>query len=424
MGIQKIDIQGYGYQLKRTLTKLKTGELTYDPKGAYNLSPSNRNVLLEYYDYLRRVEGLKDATILKILEKTKRILGIFLKKDYDKVTIEDIDKCFKDLGIIYPHPEDLTTRLGYRRYMRKFFTWTEFRDNTISNIEQRQYGTLVKHLRVNPTKAETKQYYESTRKIANDMITSKEAEKLIEFAPFPMDKALIGVLNDTGARIGEVGNAQMKHLRIDKNFYYLTLKGKTETREVLILEHSKLLTNWLNQHPDKDNPEAPLFCHVQTIKRGQPIKYGTIRQMLHRTAKKAGIKKRIHPHLFRHSRVTQLSDMGIDQQKINSLLGWTPDTRMMNIYSHLTTKQANDELIHKLVGEDPNKPRFEVKLEQEERLREIETQQKALLKFLHLVATGSIDIDRINKIIWTEVDTDVEDIKSNDIYKKVLNSLR
>ena len=52
-----------------------------------------------------------------------------------------------------------------------------------------------------------------------------------------------------------------------------------------------------------------LFVHTVSPGKGEPVNYNTFSAQLKKIAKKAGIKKRIHMHLFRHSRATILGKL-------------------------------------------------------------------------------------------------------------------
>ncbi|MEM2613605.1 MAG: hypothetical protein QXO15_05170 [Nitrososphaerota archaeon] len=57
-------------------------------------------------------------------------------------------------------------------------------------------------------------------------------------------------------------------------------------------------------HPLRENPDAPFWISIGTRNRNSPLTYGAVRTLLKLLARKAGIKKRVYPHLFRHSRAT------------------------------------------------------------------------------------------------------------------------
>ena len=57
----------------------------------------------------------------------------------------------------------------------------------------------------------------------------------------------------------------------------------------------------------KGDPSAPLWIGIGTLGRGEAIDYGAARMMLRRAAHRAGLRKAINPHIFRHSRASSLA---------------------------------------------------------------------------------------------------------------------
>ena len=67
--------------------------------------------------------------------------------------------------------------------------------------------------------------------------------------------------------------------------------------------------------------------------------------MVGETAKRAGITKHVHPHLFRHSRATALLRMKVPEADVKKLLGWSPGSQQLTRYSHLTSRDALHSLL-------------------------------------------------------------------------------
>src|SRR5205823_11914414 len=116
------------------------------------------------------------------------------------------------------------------------------------------------------------------------------------------DTALLSVEWETGGRIAEVGNLQIKHVVSVEHGYTLVLDGKTGQRSVLVVSAAPALTAWLNIHPFRNDPEAPLWVHWNYRTGPKQLKYDTIRFLIVDLFRRAGITKRVYPHLFRHSR--------------------------------------------------------------------------------------------------------------------------
>lgn len=64
---------------------------------------------------------------------------------------------------------------------------------------------------------------------------------------------------DSGSRIGEKFWGQINHVSFDKYGAALIVSSKTRMRRIRIIDSVPDLQLWLNQHPDRDNIQAPLF---------------------------------------------------------------------------------------------------------------------------------------------------------------------
>jgi len=75
---------------------------------------------------------------------------------------------------------------------------------------------------------------------------------------------------------------------------------------------------------------------------GEPITASHFRKRLYEYAKMAGIKKQVHPHLFRHTAATMALENGMDIRHLQKLLGHS-DMRMVQRYTHLSNKSLMDQ---------------------------------------------------------------------------------
>ncbi len=167
-------------------------------------------------------------------------------------------------------------------------------------------------------------------------LTSKERKQLIERAPTVQDRLLIEILDETGARIGEIANLRIKHVQFDEYSGILSLTGKTGTRRRRVYACTPDLRAHLNNHPHREDPESAVFVNS----KGKPFRswdyYRTVRLLGQRI-----LKKDIHPHIFRHTRATEDSRHFTDQEMMK-LFGWKrPD--MVMVYSHLSMRDVDDK---------------------------------------------------------------------------------
>jgi integrase len=259
----------------------------------------------------------------------------YFEKDFDKVTKEDL----KDAVLKIDSRDDCSvwTKHGYKSILKKFYKWLVFGDDYKDKTE---YPPIISWLRVNIKKKD------QPRVQASDILTEKEIDELIEAAEHPRDKAFISMLYELGARIGEIGTLRIKDVSKDEHSFIIDLRGKTGYRPVRIVESDPLLTAWLNMHPLKDNPNAPLWILIGDRNKNKRMEYRAVRALVLRLAKKARLKKRVYPHLFRHSRVTHLlKNRQINESQAKVYFGWTPDSKMLSEYSHLTSQDVNDAML-------------------------------------------------------------------------------
>jgi hypothetical protein len=106
------------------------------------------------------------------------------------------------------------------------------------------------------------------------------------------------------------------------------------------------LAAWLADHPFRDNPEAPLWVHRLTTTNPRYLTYASIARLLQLCFARAGVKKRVHPHLFRHSRATYVLAAGLmNESQAKAYFGWTPDSGMLGTYAHLVDADANNAIL-------------------------------------------------------------------------------
>jgi len=195
------------------------------------------------------------------------------------------------------------------------------------------------------------------------LITEEEFNKLINATDDIQDRLLIGLLYESGCRIGEILSLQIKNVSFNNYGARLIVKGKTGQRVVPIVWYANLLRQFIESHPFKNNPDAPLFYYKNREGKLLALPYSVFRMRLKRLCEKTGIKKRIHPHLFRHTRLTELAKE-IPEQILKQIAGWVPDSKMAQTYLHLSLRDVEESLLAKVygikTGENEKKEKFVV----------------------------------------------------------------
>jgi len=180
-----------------------------------------------------------------------------------------------------------------------------------------------------------------------DLISTTELERLLK-APDGndlkslRDKAILLLLFSTGLRVSELCS-----LIRDVNFQSgeFSIRGKgSKVRVVFISDDAiKAINEYLKQRPDMDDA---LFVKVGDEKGDG--KEGLARRSIERIVKhyaiKAGISKKVTPHVMRHCFATDLLSNGADIRSVQMMLGHS-NIATTQIYTHVTDKQLRE--VHK-----------------------------------------------------------------------------
>ena len=102
-----------------------------------------------------------------------------------------------------------------------------------------------------------------------------------------------------------------------------------------MFDSTPFLLNWINNHPDKDNPEAYAFISFASNHYGNMIQATSVGSMLKTYAKRAKINKHIYCHLLRHSRISWWAKVEkLNERDLRILAGWSERSDMPNTYIH------------------------------------------------------------------------------------------
>ncbi|MDD5599734.1 MAG: tyrosine-type recombinase/integrase [Victivallaceae bacterium] len=133
---------------------------------------------------------------------------------------------------------------------------------------------------------------------------------------------------------------KIKHVSFETHGARLSITGKTGARKILVIGSTPYLQQWINSHPFNDNPDSFLWYNP----KGDLLCYNRIAAILKKAAKKAGINKRIHPHLLRHSRATQMASI-MSESAMKQYFGWTQGSDMAAIYVHMSGKDTDEAVL-------------------------------------------------------------------------------
>lgn len=150
------------------------------------------------------------------------------------------------------------------------------------------------------------------------------------------NRAIIAVLWRGAMRIGET----LALRESDVDFARCTIRvlhGKGDKSRLVVVDRGtiELVQAWMRRRVELGIGSGPLFCTLA----GGSIDPGDMRKTLHLRARKAGIKKRVHPHGLRHTGASELAADGVPLLEIAAQLGHSSPATTAR-YLHLLNPEA------------------------------------------------------------------------------------
>ena len=172
------------------------------------------------------------------------------------------------------------------------------------------------------------------------VLSEEEVNALLKAPDLSSEKgikeyAILDILYSCGLRVSEAVNLQINQINEQEGIINILGKGKKERIVPIRKEALKALKRYISEVRNEH-----LVIDKKTVfldKKGKKMSRQAIYNIVKENAKKAEIKKEIHPHTLRHSFATHLLDNGADLRVVQELLGHTK-IGTTQIYTHVTAK--------------------------------------------------------------------------------------
>jgi site-specific recombinase XerD len=179
-----------------------------------------------------------------------------------------------------------------------------------------------------------------------DLITPTELGRLMKAADGSdektlRDRAIFELLFSTGLRVSELCALDSD---IDLSRDELSVRGKGDKVRVVFLSEAAKDAVRNYQKARKDMGEALFVNIAKGRERGERLTPRSIERIIKVYATKAGITKKVTPHVLRHSFATDLLSNGADIRSVQQLLGHA-SINTTQIYTHVTDAHLRE--IHK-----------------------------------------------------------------------------
>jgi len=279
-----------------------------------------------FLDYIKVEKGLSSNTIQSYNNDLLRFARFLERKGLSVKNITTSD--------LSDYIQELKGKLSERSLARNLSSLRSFY----------RFLILNSHINHNPTRLID--FPKLPRRLP-EVLSFEEVERLLS-APDPKtpegkrDKAMLELLYATGIRVSELITIKIHDLDLERGIVRVLGKGSKERLIPMgqiaidsIKEYLLMRKRFL-----KDKKFPHLFLNV----RGKPLTRQGFWKIIKAYGIKAGIKKRITPHILRHSFATHLLERGADLRSVQLMLGHE-DISTTQIYTHISTERIRK--IHK-----------------------------------------------------------------------------
>lgn len=315
-------IHNYDYKIKNAYALIERELLPYSIE------------LIKKYDSELVKQSLAKATRLKHLQILLN-LSRFINKNWNEVTKDDVDRLVMKIVHLYGSDsgQETNTTWDHKKVLKIFFRWFKTGSRSF-----REVGDPIetKSVKLRPVKDNI---------VREDLLTEDDRTRLLyACGENARDRAFIDVHFEGGTRPGEILSLRIKHVKFDNIGAMIHVDGKTGPRPIRLITSVPNLAKWLDVHPLKDNPEAPLWIVLDQSRFGEPLNNSGARALLQRACEKAHMSKRVNLKLFRHSEATRSANFMTEAQ-MRVRHGWTPASKMPSRYVHLVSADVDQALL-------------------------------------------------------------------------------
>ncbi len=303
------------------------------------IKKENREVLIKFKEECEAQE-MADSRVYFFLIRLNKLMADS-KGDLTKMDKGEIKNLVSEINKKY---KSEWTKHGYKVCIKKFFQWLEGYE-----WKSKKYPERVEWISTGVRKS----------KLTDPTILSKEEVlKMFRSAEGLREKALVSFMYESGCRVDELLNMKIGNVEFDDYGAIVKLKsGKVGERKIRVIASVPRLKDWIENHP---KPRSDNWVWVNERRnKGERMGYNNLRFMVAKWVKKSGIKKRVVPYNFRHSRYTHLSKKW-PTQVLYKYMGQVQGSKSIERYVRLSTEDIDDTVLN-FYGIKNNKKNDDIK---------------------------------------------------------------
>lgn len=287
----------------RTAPARRPGEF---PDPDPNAPPFDALALVDRFQRMLKAQERSPCTVKQYGHIARTFLG-HVHKPLDEVTLKDLE-AFREYLVL-------------QRHYSKNSVYTTVRGLTCLF---RSFGFSVADQLEPPRRPARLPHY----------LTEEETHRLFEAVKeSSRDSAMVHILAFGGLRVGELCHLKLEDIEFERNLLHVRSGKGDKDREVVLEEKSRAaLDRYLADRATSGGEASDRLFPVGPV---------TVERVVRKAAQRAGIPRRVTPHMLRHTLATALLSRGCDIRYIQKLLGHA-SVATTQIYTHVDTNALRD----------------------------------------------------------------------------------
>jgi integrase/recombinase XerD len=280
--------------------------------------------LKQYLQFIKLEKGLADNSVVSYKNDLERYLGFLSDtlglKDLGGVSMHHIEQYLEELSAMDLSASSVARNISSIRSFHEFAV--------IENFAEANPAELIDL----PKKA----------KNLPEVLSADEVRQILETPDRETDAgirnaAILETLYATGMRVSELTGLELDNLFFEIGFIRVVGKGNKER----LVPVGEIAQSALEHYIEVARPKFKSEKNPQKAKnkiflsqRGNPLSRMSIWNIVNDAAGRAGIRKNVYPHIFRHSFATHLLEGGADLRSVQQMLGHS-SIITTEIYTHV-----------------------------------------------------------------------------------------
>lgn len=275
---------------------------------------------LDNYRFILQNRGLTKRSINAICDSDLKLFLRWLEsKSFLEVTHIDVQKFLMHCGTLRKN--------GAKALNRKHTNINMF------------YKRLIINLDLNIKNPVSKVDKPKIRKTVRPYLNKAEYNQFLDYLISKNDLrgiALSKLFYSSSCRLSEIWQLDISSLDFTNRRFVVTGKGEKERNCMFSEDAAIAIKNYLRTR--KDNNKALFISKYETR-----LSRKAIQDFFRTNGERAEIEKRVHPHLFRHTRAMHLLQDGVKLETIQRLLGHE-SIATTQIYAHMNFNNVQSEI--------------------------------------------------------------------------------